>query len=105
MGNEGQGTDVGFHLIADSLNGPTNRLNVVPGNGLPTGDGVPSLNQGVCKQFENQVRTLAFDPANTVEVKVQPQHDPGNLTTRPDQIVGSCRVNGGEWFSQGCIDK
>ena len=39
-------TDVGFHLIADSLEAPIVKLNVVPGNGKPIGEDVPSLNSG-----------------------------------------------------------
>ena len=104
IGKEGVNTDVGFHLIGDALNGPTNRLNVVPGNGKPFGD-EPNLNQGAYKKFENQVRTLAADPANRVEIKVEPVYDPGNMTTRPDQIIGSYRVNGGDWVIQQFSNK
>lgn len=100
IGNEGRDTDVGFHLIADRFGGQTNRLNVVPGNGMPTGDGLPNLNTGAYKRFENSVAKLAENPANRVEVKIETRYDAGNASTRPDEFVASYRVNGGQWRTQ-----
>lgn len=105
IGHEGRSTDVGFHLIADSLDGPTVRLNVVPGNGKPIGDGLPNLNQGAYKRFENTVRDLASDPANKVEVRIEPRYSAGNATNRPDEFIASYRVNGGKWNTRKLINK
>ena len=104
-GPDARGTDVGFHLIADSLDGPTVKLNVVPGNGKPIGDGIANINQGAYKAFENQVRALASDPANKVEMMVEPRYSPGNLTTRPDEFIASYRVNNEDWISRELINK
>lgn len=54
IGKEGKDGDVGFHLVADSLGGPTNRLDVVPGNGKRLGDGPPNLNQGKYKKVRER---------------------------------------------------
>ena len=105
IGKEGEPTDVGFHLIGDRFNGPTNRLNVVPGNGKPLTDGLPNLNQGAYKRFENQVAKLAEDPNNTVDVRVQPHYDPSNMTNRPDGFVASYRVNDGDWIEREFVNK
>ena len=105
IGHEGKSTDVGFHLIADSMDGPTVRLNVVPGNGKPIGDGIPNLNQGAYKRFENTVRDLASNPSNKVEVSVEPRYSAGNTTNRPDQFIASYRVNGGKWNTRKLINK
>ena len=105
IGREGRDTDVGFHIIADRFGGQTNRLNVVPGNGKPIGDGLPNLNQGPYKQFENTVGKLAGDPKNTVEVRIEAAYDSGNTTTRPDRFEASYRVNGGLWSTQSFVNK
>lgn len=98
IGREGRDTDVGFHIIADRLGGQTNRLNVVPGNGKPIGDGQPNLNQGAFKRFENNVSKLA--EKNDVEVRVEARYDAANASSRPDEFVASYRVNGGRWRTQ-----
>jgi len=105
IGKEGAPSDVGFHLIGDRFNGPTNRLNVVAGNGKPLADGLPNLNQGAYKRFENQVAQLASDPHNTVELRIQPQYSPSNLTTRPDGFSAAYRVNGGDWIEREFVNK
>jgi hypothetical protein len=105
IGHEGKETDVGFHLIADSLDAPTVKLNVVPGNGKPIGDGVPNLNQGAYKQFENQVRKLALEPGNRVEIKVMPRYSSGNLSNRPDEFAAAYRVNGADWNTRELVNK
>lgn len=100
IGREGRDTDVGFHLVADRFGGQTNRLNVVAGNGRPVGDGVANLNQGAYKRFENTVATLAENPANRVDVRIETRFDAGNATSRPDEFVASYRVNDGRWRTQ-----
>ena len=105
IGKEGEPTDVGFHLIGDHFNGPTNRLNVVPGNGKPLTDGLPNLNHGANKRFENQVAKLASDANNSVEVRIQPEYNPGNLTTRPDGFTAAYRMNGGDWIEREFVNK
>jgi len=99
IGNEGRATDVGFHIIADRLAGPTNRLNVVPGNGKPIGDGLPNLNNGEYKRFENELARLAGE-GHEVDMRVSPQYNPGNTSNRPDTFVAEYRVDGGDWIDQ-----
>lgn len=99
IGNEGRATDVGFHVIADRLAGPTNRLNVVPGNGKPIGDGLPNLNNGDYKRFENQLARLV-EAGHDVDMRVSPQYNPGNTSSRPDAFVAEYRVDGGDWIDQ-----
>lgn len=99
IGNEGRPTDVGFHVIADRLGGPTNRLNVVPGNGKPIGDGLPNLNNGDYKRFENELARLA-EAGHEVDMRVSPQYNPGNTSNRPDAFVAEYRVDGGDWIDQ-----
>ncbi|MEG3175300.1 DNA/RNA non-specific endonuclease [Sphingomonas sp. RB3P16] len=105
IGHEGKPTDVGFHLIADRFGAQTNRLNVVPGNGKPIGDGLPNLNTGAYKRFENTVADIAAQPGNRVEVKIRAEYGDSNATNRPDQIIGSYRVNGGKWREQSFVNK
>jgi len=105
IGKEGAPTDVGFHLVGDQFGGPTNRLNVVAGNGKAIGDGLPNLNQGAFKRFENQVSKLASDPRNKVEIRVQTHFEPGNPTNRPDRFTASYRVNGGRWYAREYVNK
>ena len=100
IGHEGYDTDVGFHLIADSFGGPTNRLNVVPGNGKPLADGTKNLNTGAYgHQFEGQIRSLKREnPGLKIEMRVEPQYDAGNLGSRPDEFIASYRTEGGKWI-------
>lgn len=100
IGRQGRDTDVGFHLIGDRFGGQTNRLNVVPGNGKPIGDGAPNLNQGAFKRFENQIAELASDPNKRVEVRILSKYADGNASSRPDEFVAQYRVNGGLWRKQ-----
>lgn len=104
IGNEGRETDVGFHIIADRFNAPTNRLNVVPGNGKPIGDGLPNLNNGAYKRFENTVAELR-EQGKTVEVRVSAEYNPGNLSSRPDSFVAEYRVGTGRWVKQEFVNK
>ncbi|RZF65153.1 hypothetical protein EWE75_07220 [Sphingomonas populi] len=105
IGHEGRSSDVGFHLIADRFGGQTNRLNVVPGNGKPIGDGLPNLNTGAYKRFENTVAEIAAQPGNKVEVKIEAKYDSANASTRPDDFVASYRVNDGKWRTQSFVNK
>lgn len=104
IGNEGRTTDVGFHVIADRLGGPTNRLNVVPGNGKPIGDGLPNLNNGEYKRFENELARLA-EAGHEVDMRVLPEYNPGNTSNRPDAFVAEYRVDGGDWIDQTFLNK
>jgi hypothetical protein len=74
-------------------------LNVVPGNGVRLDDGLPNLNQGAYKRFENQIRR-SVHAGDSVDIKVEAIYDPANLSTRPDFFVGSYRNNGGDWVTQ-----
>ncbi|SDA36208.1 DNA/RNA non-specific endonuclease [Sphingomonas sp. NFR15] len=105
IGHEGRDTDVGFHLIADRFGGQTNRLNVVPGNGKPIGDGLPNLNTGAYKRFENTVADIAAKPGNTVEVKIEAKYEGANASKRPDDFIASYRVNDGKWRTQSFVNK
>jgi hypothetical protein len=105
IGDEGRPTDIGFHVIADRFGGQTNRLNVVPGNGVRIDDGLPNLNQGAYKRFENMVARLAEDPAKRVEVRIEMRYDPANASSRPDMFEASYRVNGGQWRTQSFDNK
>ncbi|WP_051639814.1 DNA/RNA non-specific endonuclease [Cellulomonas sp. URHE0023] len=93
IGNEGLDTDIGFHLIADSLGGPTNRLNVLPGNGKPY-DGLVNLNQGEWARMERKIRDALgrATPAN-VEIHIQPMYRDGNLSTRPDEFAVEVKID------------
>ncbi|MCJ2189066.1 DNA/RNA non-specific endonuclease [Novosphingobium beihaiensis] len=104
IGHEGKPTDVGFHLIADRFGGQTNRLNVVPGNGKPLGDGTANLNQGAFKRFENTVADLAGD-GRTVEVRITAQYDAANASNRPDSFRAQYRVEGGDWITRQFTNK
>ena len=105
IGHEGKSTDVGFHLIGDRFNGPTNRLNVVPANGKPLGDGLPNLNTGAWQKFEKQIAKLAANKNDIVEVRIRLQYDTGNLTNRPDSFLAAYRVNGGKWIEREFVNK
>ena len=106
IGKEGYKSDVGFHLVADRFNGPTNRLNVVPGNGKRLKDGLPNLNQGPYKQFENDIFELASKNPGKVELKIELRYNHGNISARPDVIYGSYRLSGSnEWIKKSFINK
>jgi hypothetical protein len=105
IGHEGKKTDIGFHIIGDRFGAQTNRLNVVPGNGKPIGDGLPNLNQGAYKKFENTVAGLAEKPGNKVEVRIEAKYGTDNATSRPDSFQASYRVNGGAWRTQTFVNK
>lgn len=73
IGKEGRDSDVGFHLLADSLGGPTNRLNVVPGNGKPIDDDLANLNQGEYASMERYVRD-SLRAGDDVEISILPRY-------------------------------
>jgi hypothetical protein len=91
IGHEGQvlghPNDVGFHLIGDLFGGQTNKLNVVPGNGLGTGN----LNTGAYAAFERTIRTKALKPYTEVQLQMRAVYKNGNLTNRPDNFIASYR--------------
>lgn len=92
-GPDARDSDVGFHLIGDSLGGPTNRLNVLPGNGKPIDDGLANLNQGQYARMERQLRRALAD-GRDVRVEIKPVYPPGSATTRPDKIVVDTWIDG-----------
>ncbi|WP_131106091.1 DNA/RNA non-specific endonuclease [Ornithinimicrobium sufpigmenti] len=85
-------SDVGFHLIADSLGGPTNRLNVLPGNGRPIDDGLANLNQGAYARMENVLRG-ALQGGSEVRFNLRTVY-PEGITTRPDRFVVEAWIDG-----------
>lgn len=104
IGKEGRPTDVGFHLLAHSLGGPTNRLNVVPGNGRSIGDGKPNLNQGEYKSFELEIAQLLKE-GRKVRVRIQAVYDHDNTSTRPDLFVYSYQVGDGRLKNRTFVNK
>ncbi|HEY9412173.1 MAG TPA: DNA/RNA non-specific endonuclease [Jiangellaceae bacterium] len=104
IGKEGRPTDVGFHLLAHSLGGPTNRLNVVPGNGRSIGDGKPNLNQGEYKSFELEISQLLKE-GRRVRVRIRAVYDHDNTSTRPDFFVYSYQVGDGRFKHRTFVNK
>ena len=104
IGKEGRPTDVGFHLLAHSLGGPTNRLNVVPGNGRSIGDGQPNLNQGEYKSFELEIGQLLKD-GRKVRVRILAVYDHDNTSNRPDFFVYSYQVDDGRHKHRMFVNK
>ena len=98
IGKEGQDGDIGFHLVGDQFEGPTNRLNVVPGNGKRVNpSGPPNLNQGQYAKFEKAVKEARLAPENVgkdIEIKISPKYNSGNTTSRPDSFVSSYKIEG-----------
>lgn len=96
-GPDARDTDVGFHLIADSLGGPTNRLNVLPGNGRPIDDGLANLNQGAYARMERTLRD-ALGQGKDVRFELQTVYPDGD-TFRPSEFLVTAWVDGDlvEW--------
>jgi hypothetical protein len=92
-GPDAKDSDVGFHLIADSLGGPTNKLNVLPGNGKPIDDGLANLNQGAYASMEKALRK-ALGEGKDVDIELTPVYRSGNSTTRPDEFHVTTWVDG-----------
>lgn len=100
-GPDARDSDVGFHLIADSLGGPTNRLNVLPGNGRPIDDGLANLNQGAYSSMERQLRgALNANPPKEVSIELEAIYPPGSATTRPERFEVGAWIDG-EWYEFG----
>lgn len=94
IGNEGLPNDIGFHLVADSLGGPTNRLNVLPGNGKPYA-GKVNLNQGDWARMERKIRAaLRGEAPGNVEIHIQPMYRDTNGTARPDRFLVDLKIDG-----------
>ena len=103
IGKEGLPHDIGFHLIADSLGGPTNRLNVLPGNGKPY-DGLTNLNQGQWASMERKIRNaLRGETPGNVEIHIEPIYYDTNVSTRPNEFVVNLKIDGDtfeyEWIN------
>ena len=98
IGKEGEIGDIGFHFIGDQFDGPTNRLNVVPGNGKRIDPNLPpNLNQGAYAKFERKVKEVRLDPNNDgkdIEIKIKPRYSKSNQTNRPDDFIASYKVAG-----------
>lgn len=98
IGKEGQDGDIGFHLVGDQFEAPTNRLNVVPGNGKRVNpSGPPNLNQGQYAKFEKAVKEARLAPENVgkdIGIKISTKYNSGNTTSRPDSFVASYKVEG-----------
>ena len=98
-GPDAEDTDVGFHLFAESFGGPTNKLNVVPGNGKVTEENFAefkNLNTSDYARMETQVRTALKDPkVKDLNLTIEPVYvKPG---TRPSQFRAVVRVDGREF--------
>lgn len=93
IGREGRPTDVGFHLLGHALGGPTNRINVVSGNGVRIDDGLANLNQGAYAKFEKEIRKQ-LAAGRDVRVEIRVVYGPRNSTTRPDEFVARLTVDG-----------
>jgi hypothetical protein len=102
IGNEGVEGDVGFHLHGVALGGETNRLTVVPGNGL-----LNSTNNGY-KTFGNWETNLLNrknnNPNLQLEARVQVKYDESlekgdDLFNRPTEFIASYREqnSSGAW--------
>lgn len=83
-GPNAKDSDVGFHLIADSLGGPTNKLNVLPGNGKSIDDGLANLNTGEYATMEKRPRG-ALNDGKDVDIEIQPIYKEGD-STRPERF-------------------
>ena len=58
-----------------------------------------SLNLSGYKKSEYEVASLAREPGNTVNVKIDAAYKASNNTTRPDAFYASHQVNGGDWVT------
>lgn len=92
IGNEGEQFDVGFHLIAHIFGGPTNRLNVVQGNGLRIPGAGPNLNQGEYAKMEREVRRAVSEGAS-VDLDVAVRYDAG-ASSRPTKFEATVTFDG-----------
>lgn len=76
--------DEGGHLIASSLGGAGDRINIVPQ--------ARTLNRGDWKAMENTIRK-ELEAGKSVSVKIEVGYPSGN-TTRPDKFVVTPTING-----------
>ncbi|MFT4082992.1 MAG: DNA/RNA non-specific endonuclease [Nocardioides sp.] len=95
-GPDADADDVGFHLFAESFGGPTNKLNVVPGNGKVTEanfEEFKNLNTSEYAKMENKVRAALNDPdVKDLNLKVEPIY--GDATTRPSHFLAEVNIDG-----------
>lgn len=76
--------DDGGHLIASSLGGAGDRINIVPQ--------ARTLNRGDWKAMENSIRK-ELEAGKSVSVRIEVSYPNGN-TTRPDKFVVTPTING-----------
>lgn len=94
--------DIGFHLWGDWFGGPTNRVNIVPGNGRPLvlsdGTKLKNLNQGRYRtDFEIPVAEIFKQKGQKVPVKIEVLYKRGNTTMRPDGFLTRYQDASGIW--------
>lgn len=92
---DAQPGDVGFHLIGDQFDGPINRLNVVPGNGVSFGE-LKSLNLSAYKSWEKDIAVLA-QTHDDVTIRIKAKFNKSNGTTRPDVFEVAYHTGDGKW--------
>lgn len=80
-GKCGLDADEGGHLIASIMDGPGERINMVPMDG--------NLNKGAWKKMEN-IWAKAVDEGKSVKVEIQPVY--GGAGVRPDSFVVTYRI-------------
>ena len=92
---DAQPGDVGFHLVGDQFDGPINRLNVVPGNGVSFGE-LKALNLSAYKSWEKEVAVLA-QTHDDLTIRIKAKFNKSNGTTRPDVFEVAYHTGDGKW--------
>ncbi|WP_447793687.1 DNA/RNA non-specific endonuclease [Pseudomonas farris] len=92
-GKCGLDADEGGHLIASILDGPGEKINLVPMDG--------NLNKGVWKEMEN-AWVNAVDEGKSVKVQIQPVYS--GLGVRPDHFVVAYRIGNGREVRQTFVN-
>ena len=83
MGRCGNSGDEGAHLIASILNGPGEKLNLIPMDG--------NFNKIAWKKMENKWADALKD-GKKVDVNIQPIYSGDN--TRPDRVIVKYSIDG-----------
>ena len=97
IGNEGVSSDVGFHLMADIFDGPSNRLNIIAFNGKPV-RGMKNINGSAYKTgFEHPIQKAG----SSVEVDIAIRWDSSGRAT---SITAQYRVGTGDWYGQSYLN-
>ncbi|MDR7016403.1 DNA/RNA non-specific endonuclease, partial [Acinetobacter sp. 3657] len=102
--------DIGFHLWGDLFGGPTNKVNIVPGNGRPLvlsdGTKLKNLNQGRYRaDFEIPVAEIFKQTGQKVPVRISVSYGRNNLSTRPDAFVAQYKNADGNWIQKPFLNK